>query len=161
MKSGWRDIYLMNSLILDISNWHSENEWIKEWMKDYKFLKYGIKHTNDVMSSIFVGTYRFQYILWQPNFNTWSWLTGPHITWIQTLLPRICFLALIPSHTNHLPITQCQYIFFLVLGILQMLLPIIQPRLAKSIFTFHSTVEAPFCLTLSTSFHKGLLWPPN
>ena len=113
MKSGWGEIYLMNSLILDISNCHSENEWIKEWMKDYKFLKYGIKHTNDVMSSIFVGTYRFQYILWQQNLNTWSWLTGPCITWIQTLLPRICFLALIPSHTNHLPITQCQYFFFL------------------------------------------------
>ena len=93
----------------------------------------------------------FQYVLWQQNLNTRSCLTGPRITWIQTHLSCPCFLALIPSHTNH----------FLVLGIVQMPLPIKQPILAKSVFTFHSTVEASFYLTLSTSFHKGLLWPPN
>lgn len=115
-------------------------------------------------SSICELAYRFQYVFWQQNSNSWPWITGPCITWLQTLLPfPYYFLTLFPRHVNHLSITPNQYSFPCPRNFANAS-AIIQPTLSKSIFTFHSSLLAPFyptVLTLNTNFHNSLLRQPN
>lgn len=131
-------------------------------MKERKFWKYGIGHTNDLMVQFVLRPGDFN-MVYGNKISTPPWLTGSFATWLHPLWPCPWLLAPLFSPSKYLPFPQSS-ILLLVLGILRMSLPIIQSTLTKSPFTFYSALPTfcyPMDFTLNANFHKGLLRLPN